>query len=77
MIPQNSKAYCNRGVAYWNKGKHNKEIADYTEAIRLDPKLAQAYYNRALACLHKREYDKAIADYTKFIRLDPEKCGSV
>ena len=33
-------------VAYGRKGELDKAIADYTEAIRLDPKHAQAYYDR-------------------------------
>ena len=36
-------------MAYANKGEYDKAIADYTEAIRLDPKYAEAYYNRGMA----------------------------
>ena len=42
-------AYYNRGIAYGHKGEHDKAIADYTEAIRLDPKHADAHYNRGIA----------------------------
>ena len=42
-------AYCNRGVAYANKGDYDKAIADCNEAIRLDPKDAVAYCNRGLS----------------------------
>ncbi len=31
------------------KGEYDKAIADFTEAIRLDPKDARAYYNRGVA----------------------------
>ena len=65
-------AYNNRGLAYYNKGENDKAIADYTEAIRLDPKLAIAYNNRGLAYGNKGENDKAIADCTEAIRLDPK-----
>ena len=54
------------------KGEHDKAIADYTEAIRLDPKDAEAYCNRGLAYGNKGDYDKAIADYTEAIRLNPK-----
>jgi tetratricopeptide (TPR) repeat protein len=54
------------------EGESDKAIADYTEAIRLDPKLAMAYCNRGVAYGSKGEYDKAIADCTEAIRLDPK-----
>src|SRR5205823_551843 len=33
--------------AWWAKKEHDKALADYSEAIRLDPKDADAYNNRA------------------------------
>ncbi len=62
----------NRGNAYAGKGEYDKAIAEYTEAIRLDPTLAQAYYNRGFAYLNKGDYDKAIAEFTEAIRLHPQ-----
>ena len=54
------------------KGDHDKAIADFTEAIRLNPKLAQAYYNRGMIYRKKGDHDKAIADFTEAIRLNPK-----
>ncbi|MGD0899157.1 MAG: tetratricopeptide repeat protein [Thermoguttaceae bacterium] len=48
-----------------------KRIADYTEAIRLNPGDAEAYHNRGGAYNDMGDYDKAIADLTEAIRLDP------
>ena len=53
------------------KNEHDKAIADYTEAIRLNPKYALCYSNRGFAYDNKGDHDKAIADYTEAIRLDP------
>ena len=47
-------------------------IADFNQAIKLDPKLASAYDNRGLAWGRMKEYEKAIADYGEAIRLDPK-----
>ena len=65
--------YSYRGLAYREKGETDRAIADYTEAIRLDPKHAEAHVNRGQAYSLKREgTDRAIADFTEAIRLDPK-----
>ncbi len=60
--------YLDRGIFREAKDP-DLAIADYSEAIRLDPKCLMAYYNRGVAWRNKREYDKAITDYTEAIRL--------
>ena len=67
-----ARAYFNRGLASFGKGDWDDAIADYREAIRLNPTDAVAYYNRGLAYVGKREPDKAIADYTEAIRRAPD-----
>jgi tetratricopeptide (TPR) repeat protein len=59
-------------LAHHHKGEYDNAIADYTEAMCLDPKYALAYRSRGLAHFKKGEYDNAIADYTEAIRLDPK-----
>jgi tetratricopeptide (TPR) repeat protein len=61
-----------KGKTYLEKGDSDAAIAAFTEAIRLDPKLANAYSDRGVAYEGKGEIDKAIADYTEAIRLDPK-----
>jgi tetratricopeptide (TPR) repeat protein len=65
-------AYNNRGNAYYAEKDYDHAIADYTEAIRLDPKYALAHINRGNAYKVKGDYDRAIEDYSEAIRLDPE-----
>ena len=57
---------------YTKAGEYDKAIADYTEAIRLNPTDALAYITRGNAFWFNDEDDKAIADYTEAIRLDPK-----
>src|SRR5262245_65847149 len=61
-----------RGFSHAEKGDHDKAIADFTEAIRLDPKNATACYSRALSYDLKGDHDKAIADFTEAIRPEPK-----
>ena len=67
-----STVYNARGVAYKRKGDYDRAIADYDEAIRLDPNYANAYSNRGNEYVRKGDYDRAIADCDEAIRLDPE-----
>src|ERR1700689_2888938 len=63
--------YNNRGNAYRLKGDNDHAIADYTQAISIDPKHVKAYKNRGLAYRDKGDYDRAIGDYNQAISLDP------
>ena len=65
-------AYYDRGIEYFRRLDYDRAIADFTQAIRLNPNNAIAYYNRGnVYNIDKRDYDRAIADYTQVIRLDP------
>ena len=57
-------------------GKHDNAIADYGEAIRLEPDYAAAYYNRGNAKYALGRYDDAIADHDEAIRLKPDYAGA-
>lgn len=65
-------AYYYRGNAYADKKDHDRSIADYSEAIRLDPQNDAAYLNRGMEYTDKRGHDRAIADFSEAIRLNPQ-----
>lgn len=65
-----------RGLAWYARGDYGKAIADFDEAIRLDPTNASHYNNRAAARLGKGEDERAIADFTEAIRLDPSNAAA-
>jgi tetratricopeptide (TPR) repeat protein len=60
-----------RGAAYRSKGELNLAIADYNQAIKIEPKFAQAYHNRGVAHDHKGDHDRAIQDFDQAIKLKP------
>jgi tetratricopeptide (TPR) repeat protein len=64
-------AYGNRGGAWHLKGDDERAIADYSEAIKLNPKDAVAYDNRGTAWRDKGDRTRALADYSEAIRLNP------
>ena len=66
-----STAFNNRGNAYYDKKDYDLAIADYNEALRLDPEFALALYNRSCAYRDKGDNDRAMDDYVKAILLDP------
>ena len=61
-------AYYNRGNAYAAKGDQAAAIADYDEAIKLEPKNAFAFNNRGTAHSEKGESDAAIADFSEALK---------
>jgi tetratricopeptide (TPR) repeat protein len=64
--------YQARGTAYAEKNDLDKAIADYGEAIRLDPTNARLYELRGVAhASRKGDFAMAIADFSEVIRLNP------
>ena len=53
-----------------------EQIADYSEAIRLNPEYLYAFNNRGNARRDAGDLDGAIADYDEAIRLDPDDAGA-
>jgi len=70
-MPNTSIAYSNRGNAHMDAGDIGKAVADYDEAVRLDPLYADGYNNRGNAYNMLKEYDRAIADYNRVLEIRP------
>jgi len=66
-----ANAHVYRGIGYAGLGEYDRAIADYNEAIRLEPDAPLYLVARGLAYYGKGDYDWAIADYSQALRLDP------
>lgn len=64
-------AFTNRGSAWGNKRDYERAIADFDEALLVNPEFVIAYYNRALARTNIRDYDGLITDLDEVMRRDP------
>ena len=69
---QKAVAYRNRGNTRADAGANSQALADFNEAIRLQPKAVGAYAGRARARLALRDVDGAVADYGQALLLAPE-----
>ena len=70
-ILEQGTIYLYRGSAYDSFGDEGHAIADYSQAINLNPNDADAYYNRGVAYSNQKEYDQSIKDNDQAIKLKP------
>ena len=70
--PMDADAYTNRGLAYHEDGDLDQAIADYDQALVLDPQHVGAYYSRGNAYFSKGDFDQAITDFDQAIELDQQ-----
>ncbi len=62
----------NAGNVLNAKGDKDGALAEYSVALRIDPKFADAYSNRAGVYNERGEYDLALDDYNSAIQFDPK-----
>lgn len=62
----------NRGLDRKKAFENRLSIADFTEAIELNPDYVEAYLYRGRAYLDRGELESAIADFTKMLVLRPK-----
>ncbi len=66
-------AYSHRGVAHYDKGDFARALADYGEALAIDPQSVEAMNNRAWTLYKAGDLAKALADADRAVRLDAGK----
>lgn len=66
--PTAAKDYNSRGLSRADQGNQAGAIADYSQAVKLDPDKSEAYFNRGNILQQQGNYQGAIADYTEVIQ---------
>lgn len=61
-----------RGVGYFRKKEWDLAIADFNEAIRLNPQDNVLFGNRADSYRNKKEWDRALTDINRAVQLNPK-----
>ena len=69
---KNATVLNQQGLAKQNLGDWDGAMADYNEAIRLDPNYSAGYDNRGNVKRQKGDLNGAIADINQAIRLNPK-----
>jgi tetratricopeptide (TPR) repeat protein len=70
--PQNRAiSYFDRAIAYRDRKDYDHALADYTDAIKIDPQYADAYLNRGWIYATRGDSKSAIADFTQAIQFKP------
>jgi tetratricopeptide (TPR) repeat protein len=72
LDPENVNARWMRGLGHLKTNDFDQAIADFTDAIKRDAKMAPSYRDRGLAYMETKQTDKAIADFSEYIKLRPE-----
>jgi tetratricopeptide (TPR) repeat protein len=66
-----------RGAASAGRQDFHSAIADFDQAINLDPADAQNYYQRALARWHERQPVLALADFDAALKIKPDDTAAL
>jgi tetratricopeptide (TPR) repeat protein len=70
-----ASAYFYRALAWRVFDNLQRAIADFTEAIRLNPRYASAYGWRGQVLVDVDKYDRAVANYTDALKVFPDDDG--
>jgi tetratricopeptide (TPR) repeat protein len=68
-----AKSYRQQGIVAYRNGDLSTALADFDQAIALDPKFAAAYIDRGIVLYRMRKFERAFADLAHAKKLDHTK----
>ncbi|WP_190140734.1 tetratricopeptide repeat protein, partial [Streptomyces longispororuber] len=74
---QRALAYAVRGRVRRGNGDHDRSLADYDEALALDPELVRAHVGRAHTLGRLRAHEAALADLDRADALAPDRVATL
>ncbi|HEY1729683.1 MAG TPA: tetratricopeptide repeat protein [Candidatus Baltobacteraceae bacterium] len=69
--PDLAIVYRDRGLSYYHMQQNELAMADYSQAIGLDPNYAEAYDDRGIIFSKLGQTDRALEEYNTSIRVKP------
>lgn len=69
--PDNARAQCSLGTAYFHLGDTARALQHYDESIRLNPRDPEVHYNRGLAQRLLQRPEEAAASFGEAVRILP------
>jgi len=70
-----ARAYRQHGIVAYRNGDLDTAIADFDQAIQLDPKFSAAYIDRGIVFYRMRKFDRAFADIARARRIEKTATG--
>ncbi|MGX4737151.1 tetratricopeptide repeat protein [Kitasatospora griseola] len=70
--PGRAVAYRLRGIGHHGEGRHDLALADFDQAVALDPDRPEALHSRGRALIAVLRYEEALIDLGRAVELDPD-----
>ena len=66
-----AQGYIERGNRFYETGEYAQALADYSDAIELDPGSAESFYRRGFVLMQREDFAGAIVDFSHALRIEP------
>jgi tetratricopeptide (TPR) repeat protein len=77
QAPMDAAGFRRRGTAFAVRRDYKSAIADFDQAIRLDPADADSYYQRGMARKEERQPVLAMADFDQALKIKPDDIAAL